>query len=202
MTDQTMQLSVCGITGSLRRDSYNHALLRAAQELAPEEMQIEVVDLSLIPFYDADQDGEVKPESIIALKDAIHRADALLLVTPEYNRGIPGVLKNAIDWASRPAGRSPLAGKPAAIMGATTGMWGTVRAQLHLRQVLAATRTQVLLKPEVLVALAAQKFDEHGQLTDEPTRQLVHELLTALAEWTNRLRDADRFSVAADEAVD
>jgi chromate reductase len=203
VTERTAQLTVCGIAGSLRQASYNRALLRAAQTLAPEGMQVVVCDLSLIPFYNADQDGEVKPEPVVALKEAINRADALLFVTPEYNHSIPGVLKNAIDWASRPAGRSPLAGKPAAIMGASQGVWGTVRAQAHLRQVLAATRTQVLLKPEVLVAHAAQKFDAHGQLIDESTRARVRELLIALAEWTHRLRSADEpYLLAFDETAE
>lgn len=186
-------LHILGIAGSLRPASYNRALLHAAGELAPEGMEITPFDLAPIPLYNADLDGEIKPEPVVALKSAISQADALLFVTPEYNHGIPGVLKNAIDWASRPVGRSPLAGKPAAIMGATRGMWGTIRAQVQLRQVLAATKTQVLLKPEVLVPRVQDKFDGEGRLSDEGTCEFVRELLKALADWTLRLRGEEPF---------
>jgi chromate reductase len=180
-------LRVLGMAGSLRKGSYNRALLRAAAELAPEGIEISIFDLSPIPLYNADLDGQVKPEPVVALKQAIREADALLFVTPEHNHGIPGVLKNAIDWASRPAGRSPLTGKPAAIMGVTPGLWETLRAQVQLRQVLAATGTHVILKPEILVSRAQRKFDGEGRLTDEATRRFVRELLKALADWTLRL---------------
>jgi chromate reductase len=124
---------------------------------------------------------------VAALKAAIREADALLIATPEYNYGVPGVLKNAIDWASRPPGRSVLAGKPAAIMGATPGPTGTARAQLQLRQAFVFTETYVLLKPELLVARCQEKLDADGRLTDEPTRERVRQLLAALRAWTERL---------------
>jgi chromate reductase len=182
-------LKVCGIAGSLRAGSYNKALLRAAQELAPPGMEIRFFDrLEQIPLYDADREAMGEPEVVAALKKAIGEADALLVSTPEYNYSIPGVLKNAIDWASRPAGRSVLNRKPAALMGASPGMSGTMRAQLALRQSLLFTETYLLPKPEVYVARCQEKFDAAGNLTDEPTRKAVRQLLEALAEWAARFR--------------
>ena len=181
------QLKVLGIAGSLRAASFNRALLRAAQELAPAGMEITAFDLAPIPLYNADVEAKGDPEPVGALKSAIRRADALLIVTPEYNFGMPGVLKNAIDWASRPPRSSVLMGKPAAIMGATPGMGGTGRAQLQLRQAFLFTQTLAVLSPEVLVARAGEKFDAAGRLTDEKTRQIVGQLLQALADWTARL---------------
>lgn len=180
------ELDVLGIAGSLRAGSFNRALLRAAQELAPPGMHIRIFDLAPIPLYNGDVEAAGDPEPVAALKAAIREADALLIVTPEYNYGIPGVLKNAIDWASRPAGRSPLACKPAAIMGASPGMGGTIRAQLLLRQTLLFTETYAMLRPEVIVARAHEKFDAQGRLTDAPTRELVSKLLVALGEWAPR----------------
>src|SRR5438552_5981580 len=181
------KLDVLGIAGSLRAGSFNRSLLRAAQELAPAGMQITAFDLAPIPLYNADVEAKGDPEPVGALKSAIRRADALLIVTPEYNFGMPGVLKNAIDWASRPPRSSVLMGKPAAIMGATPGMGGTGRAQLQLRQAFLFTQTLAVLSPEVLVARAGEKFDASGRLTDEKTRQIVGQLLQALADWTARL---------------
>ncbi|MBU0496197.1 MAG: NAD(P)H-dependent oxidoreductase [Chloroflexi bacterium] len=180
-------LQVLGIAGSLRQGSYNRALLRAAQELAPAGMTITVLDLAPIPLYNADVQALGDPAPVVALKTAIRLADALLIATPEYNYSIPGVLKNAIDWASRPPAESPLRGKPLGIMGASTGSFGTVRAQLHLRQVCVFTQMLQLAKPEVLVTRARAKFDAEGQLADEDTREHVRRLLEALAEWTRRL---------------
>lgn len=184
-------LIVAGIAGSLRQGSYNRALLRAAQELAPEGMEIRAFDLAPVPLYNADVEAQGDPEPVVALKAAIREADALLIATPEYNYGVPGVLKNAIDWASRPPGQSPLNGKPAALMGATPGATGTARAQLQLRQAFVFTQTLPLPGPEVLVARAHEKFDEQGRLTDETTRRYVRELLYRLAEWTHRLRQGE-----------
>jgi len=130
-------------------------------------------------------------------KQAIAAADGMLIATPEYNYSIPGVLKNALDWASRPGGNSPLKMKPTAIMGATGGMWGTVRAQTHLRDILASTGTPVVLKPEVLVANAYQKFDEQCRLIDEPTRQFVSDLLSALERLITRLHSPDTEPILA-----
>jgi chromate reductase len=179
---------VLGISGSLRKGSYNTAALRAACEMLPEGMTMELCDLSAIPLYNQDVDAAGAPEPVQHFKARIAAADALLIATPEYNYSIPGVLKNAIDWASRPPGRSPLNGKPIAIMGATTGNWGTVRAQLHLRQICVLTNMLPINAPEVLIAQAAQKFDAEGRLTDETTRQIMRSMLEALAAWTIRLR--------------
>lgn len=184
-------MRVLGIAGSLRAGSYNRALLRAAQEVAPEGMEIRTFDLAPIPLYSGDVEVLGDPEPVAALKTAIREADALLIATPEYNYGIPGVLKNAIDWASRPPGQSVLNGKPAALMGATPGMTGTARAQLQLRQSFVFTQTYALLQPEVLVPRAQEKFDAAGRLTDEPTRERIRALLEALAAWTRRLRGGE-----------
>jgi chromate reductase len=181
-------IHVLGISGSLRHGSYNTAALHAACEELPDGMMIELFDLSPIPLYNQDVDAAGAPEPVQHLKARIAAADALLIATPEYNRSVPGVLKNAIDWASRPAGRSPLNGKPVAIMGAATGTWGTVRAQAHLRQICVAINMLPLNAPEVLIAQAARKFDADGRLIDETTRRIIRSMLEALADWTIRLR--------------
>lgn len=183
-------LDVLGIAGSIRTGSYNRALLRAARELAPEGMRIIAFErLREIPLYDEDLDHGSVPSSVTALRDAIRAADALLVVTPEYNHGVPGLLKNAIDWASRPPDTSPLKGKPAAIMGASTGTVGTARAQDQLRQVFVFTKTYALDAPEVLVGNCSQRFDARGRLTDETTREFVRRQLEALIEFAARFRD-------------
>jgi chromate reductase len=181
-------VNVLGFAGSLRKGSFNRMLLRSAVELAPPGMTIDTVELDMIPLYNGDVEAQGDPEPVAEWKDLIRRSDAILVVTPEYNFGIPGVLKNAIDWASRPPGKSVLNGKPAAIMGASPGAFGTVRAQLQLRQAFVFTQTPAVLAPEVLVAKAHEKFDPEGRLTDEPTRKFVRQLLEALAAWTERLR--------------
>jgi len=178
---------VLGFSGSLRKGSYNAALLAAAADLLPEGMTLETFDLSPIPLYNDDVRAEGYPESARVFRERITASDALLIVTPEYNFSIPGVLKNALDWASRPPD-PPLKGKPAALMGASTGIFGTGRAQLHLRHVCVYTNMLPVNKPEVLVARAQEKFDGQGRLMDENTRGFVRELLTVLAEWTLRLR--------------
>lgn len=182
-------ISILGISGSLRRASNNTGLLRAAAELAPAGASVTIYDLGDIPLYNGDEDGgdAGQPESVARFKAAIVAADALLIATPEYNYSFTGALKNAIDWASRPVAGSPLRQKPAALLGAG-GLSGTMRAQLHLRQVLAATDVLVLNKPEVYVARAWEKFDQSGALTDEPSREQVKALVAALASWARRLR--------------
>lgn len=177
---------ILGISGSLRKGSYNTAALRAAQELAPEGVEIEIADISQIPPFNQDLESDV-PAAVTALKSKIKAADAILFVTPEYNFSIPGVLKNAIDWCSRPYGDSAFEGKPAAILGASPGMLGSARAQYHLRQVLVFLDMHVLNRPEVMIAGAAQKFDATGRLTDEKTREFVGALVQALVDWTRRL---------------
>ena len=182
------QVTVLGFAGSLRKNSYNRAALRAAIELVPDDMTIEAVDLAPIPPYDDDVQQAGPPEAVQAFKARIAAADGLLIVTPEYNYSIPGVLKNAIDWASRPASASPIVRKPVAIMGASTGLYGTVRAQLHLRTVLSSLNMPALNKPEVLIARAGEKFDADGRLIDETTRGFIRQLLVAFADWVRRLR--------------
>jgi len=180
-------IQVLGISGSLRKNSVNAGLLRAAAAVAPQGISVDIFDLSPIPLYNEDLLTAGVPGPVSAFKDAIATADALLIATPEYNYSIPGVLKNAIDWASRPIKGSPLVGKPVALMGAG-GMMGTVRAQLALRQVAVYTNMFVLNRPEVLVVRAHEKFDASGNLVDESTRAAVRDLLEALRAWTIRLR--------------
>ena len=180
-------LVVCGIAGSLRRASYNRALLRAAAELAPPDLEIVPFEgLGDVPPFNADLEAEGDPWAVQALKKAIREADALLIATPEYNHGVPGVLKNAIDWASRPPQGSVLNGKPTAIFGASPGATGTARAQGQLRQAFVFTNTPALLQPEILVYRAGEKFDAEGRLTDAKTREYVARLLVELAAWTRR----------------
>jgi chromate reductase, NAD(P)H dehydrogenase (quinone) len=173
---------VLGIAGSHRTGSYNAALLRAAPEVAPVGMEIEEFDIHELPFYDGDLEAAGDPASVTAFKEAIRAADALLIATPEYNRGVPGALKNAIDWASRPPLASPLTNKPIALMGASTGRGGTARAQEQLRSALEYSRAKVLEQPEVLVPEAYLSFDADGRLTDESTRNDLTELLAALSQ--------------------
>jgi len=173
-------MRLLGIAGSFREGSYNRALLRAAAELAPPGVVLEEHDIRGLPFYDGDLEAAGDPEPVTGLKDAIRRADGLVIATPEYNRGIPGGLKNAIDWASRPALASPLAAKRVAIMGASTGRGGTARAQQQLREALGFPRAVVIEEPEVLVPEAYLHFDEHGELVDGETRAEIAELLAEL----------------------
>lgn len=190
MSSTDQPLIVCGIAGSLRQASYNRALLRAAQELAPAGMEIRIFDrVGELPLFDQDLEEQGDPESVVAMRHAIAEADALLIATPEYNHGVPGVLKNAIDWASRPPRGAVLAGKPTAILGASPGVTGTARAQSQLRQSLVFTDTPVLPQPEILVYRAHEKFDAEGRLTDERTREFVAKLLVGLASWTQKLGD-------------
>jgi chromate reductase len=186
-------MEVLGFAGSLRRGSYNRALLRAAIELAPAEMAIDVFDLGSIPPYDADLDADgARPQAVETFKRRIREADALLIATPEYNYSTSGVLKNAVDWASRPASGSPLDGKPVALMGASGGDSGTARAQLALRQSFVFTNTFALNKPEVLVRRAHERFDAELRLTDEATRRFVRQLLEALVAWAAKVRSGVR----------
>lgn len=181
-------LHVLGISGSLRRASYNTALLRAAAELMPPGMTLEIFDLAPLPMFNQDAEKPF-PEAVVELRTRLAQADALLIATPEYNSSFSGALKNALDWASRPP-KQPLAGKPVAIMGASTGNFGTVRAQLHLRQVLTHIGALPLGKPEALVARAEQAFDAEGRLVDATARGFLQDLLAALARWTQRVSQA------------
>jgi chromate reductase, NAD(P)H dehydrogenase (quinone) len=181
-------LRVIGVAGSLRAGSYNRALLRAAQEMAPDALRIEVADLIDLPMFNADVDAHGTPAAVTELRILIRDADGLLLVTPEYNHGVPGVLKNAIDWLSQPLRGNVLEGKPTAIMGASTGLAGTARAQSQLRQSFVLTNTPVMLQPEVLVGRAQERFDTGGRLTDEPTRRFLGLFLDQFAAWLVRQR--------------
>ena len=177
-----------GVAGSLRRGSYNRWLLDAARELAPASMTIVAFPLDDIPFYNADYDADhLRPPEVARLKQTVADADALLFATPEYNHSVPGVLQNAIDWASRPGLQSPLVGKPVAIVGASAGMIGTARAQQQLKLVLMSTLALVMPHAGVLVGQAAQKFDLSGALVHEPTRQVLAAFLVDLEHWTLRL---------------
>ena len=179
-------MDILAICGSLRAGSLNRALLVAAQELAPADMRITIYDgLRDLPHYDADIDGPKQPDSVVKLKDAVRAASGLLLACPEYNYSVPGLLKNAIDWVSRPPAETPLRGKPTALLGAAGGMSGTIRSQLHMRQILVFTQTPVMLAPEVLIPKANDRF-ENGKLVDQSTRELVKRMLEAFAEWTRR----------------
>jgi chromate reductase len=181
------QVGIFGFAGSLRKDSYNKGLLRSAAELMPKNAVLEIFDLEGIPLFN--QDLERKPPAEVKkFKAKIKAADAILIATPEYNYSIPGVLKNAIDWASRPPADNAFDGKPVAIIGASTGMLGTARAQYHLRQCFVTLNMYPVNHPEVFVGHAKEKFDENGRLYDEKARKLLAELLENLIDWTVKLR--------------
>ena len=180
-------LKVLGISGSLRAGSYNTAALRAAQELAPEGMSIEIAGIGDLPLYNYDVQQAGFPPPVTALAEKMRAADALLIASPEYNYSTSGVLKNAIDWLSR-LPEQPFAGKPVALMGASMSLLGAVRAQYHLRQTFVFLDALPLNKPEVFIALAQNKFDAEGRLTDEPTRGFVRSLLESLARWTAQVK--------------
>jgi chromate reductase len=182
---------ILGIAGSLRKESFNRSLLRAAQELAPEGARIETFEIDGIPSFNQDQETNPHPR-VAELKQRIRAADAILFVTPEYNYSIPGVLKNAIDCASRPYGDSAWTGKPVAVMGASIGTMGTSRAQYHLRQTFVFLNMYPVNQPEVMVSNAQKRFDQEGKLTDDTTKQLVQQLLSELVNWTKRLSNDAR----------
>jgi chromate reductase len=175
-----------GIAGSLRRGSYNRPVLRAATELAPKGATVEKFELDGIPPSNQDEEQN-PPAKVTELKRRIREANAILFVTPEYNWSVSGVLKNAIDWASRPHGDSAWDGKPAAIMGASTGAIGTARAQNHLRQIVVYLNMFPINQPEVLISHAMDRFDQEGSLTDAATRERIIGLLQNLMDWTRRI---------------
>jgi chromate reductase, NAD(P)H dehydrogenase (quinone) len=176
-------MRILGISGSLRRDSHNTALLRAAADMLPPGAELEIFEgLREVPPYDADFDtAELQGPGVDALKQAIERADAVLIATPEYNHSIPGVLKNALDWASRPVNQSVLRGKPVAVVGASTGLFGAVWSQAETRKVLASMGAQVVDR-ELPVMQAHTQFDDEGTLLDDDLREQLAEHVAALVE--------------------
>jgi chromate reductase len=178
---------ILGFAGSLRRGSFNKSLLRAAGELLPPGVELETFDLEGVPLFNQDQDQQ-PPETVREFKTRIRAADALLISTPEYNYSVPGVLKNAIDWGSRPRGDNSFDGKPVAVMGASTGMLGTARAQYHLRQSFVFLNMHPLNKPEVMVTFAKDKIDKDGRLIDQKARDLIRQLLENLVDWAKKIQ--------------
>lgn len=179
-------LAILGLAGSLRRASYNRALLWAAAELAPEGIRIDIFDLAEVPLYNGDLEAEGDPQGVARLKQAIAAADAVLMATPEYNHGVPAVMKNAVDWASRPPGSAPLGGKPVGIIGASPGITGTARGQSQLRQAFEFTDSYCMAQPELLVFKAHEKFDGEGRLTDQATVKYLARYLDSFAAWVRR----------------
>ena len=185
MTDT---LRILGIAGSLRAGSFNRSLLRAAVERAPEDMTIEVFDLAAVPLYNGDVEAAGDPPGVAAFKQAIAAADGVLMATPEYNHGVPGVMKNAIAWASRPPREAPLGGKPVGLIGASPGITGTARGQSQLRQAFEFTNSYCMPQPELLVFKAHEKFDAEGKLIDEQTAEFLEKYLVAFGDWVRRFR--------------
>jgi chromate reductase, NAD(P)H dehydrogenase (quinone) len=178
---------ILGISGSLRKSSYNSAALRAAQELAPDGLRITVADISAIPVYNDDVREQGLPPSVVSLVEQITRADAVLIATPEYNYSIPGVLKNAIDWVSKSPDQ-PFRHKPVAILGASMGAIGTARAQYDLRKVFVFLDAYVLNQPEIMISAAHTRFDADGVLTDAKARELIGKQIVALKAWALKVR--------------
>lgn len=179
---------VAAIVGSLRQKSLNRALFRAAVELAPPGMIVREAPIADLPHYNDELDVDGGPTPVRALREQIAMANAVLFFTPEYNYSIPGVLKNAIDWLSRPSGRGAINNKPGAIMGAGSGRSGSIRAQLHLRQVMSSVGMHDLKKPELIVTFAADRFDSAGRLVDPDLRSQIEAQLAALKRWVELLR--------------
>ena len=175
------QITILGIAGSLRKESYNKGALRAAQQLCPEGAKLEIFDLAGLPLFNQDEERNPTPK-VTDFKQRIRAADAILIATPEYNYGMPGVLKNALDVASRPYGDNAWNGKPVALMSAAMSMGGGVRAQYQLRQCFVFLNMEAVVQPEVAIANASERFDKQGNLTDDTAKQLIGKLLQALAQ--------------------
>jgi chromate reductase, NAD(P)H dehydrogenase (quinone) len=180
------KIKVLGFAGSLRQGSYNKALLRSAADLVSDDMQLEIFDLEGIPPFNQDIEQNM-PDKVKEFKTKIREADAILIATPEYNFSVPGILKNSIDWASRPYGDNPFDGKPVAIMSASPGMLGGANAQFHLRQTCVFLNMYPINKPLVIVTFAQDKFDANGKLLDNNTKKFLGQLLENLAKWTRKL---------------
>ena len=182
-----MTLRLLGVAGSLRKASLNRALLRAIAEVLPDTATLDLFEgLGALPTFDPDVAGE--PEPVVRWKAALAAADGVVIATPEYNYSIPGVLKNAIDWASRPPPTSPLRNKPMGIVSAATGISGGMRAQYHLRQILVFTNSPAMLQPEVIIPRAHERFDADGRLVDVSTRELLSKFGAGLVDWVGRFR--------------
>ncbi len=179
---------IIGISGSLRKKSYNTALLHAAIELLPPGMSLEIANIHEVPLYNGDIEDQGFPKAVTILREQIRAADGILIATPEYNYSMSGVIKNVIDWLSRPASDPVLTGKPLALIGASQGMMGSARAQYHLRQTVVYLDLPVLNRPELFVAFAQNKFDEDLKLTDTPTREILGQLLESFQRWIQRLQ--------------
>jgi chromate reductase len=190
------KVHILGFAGSLRKQSYNRSLLSAATETVPGDATLEVFDLEGIPPFNQDLEQQ-PPDKVKEFKVKIRAADAILIVTPEYNYSIPGVLKNAIDWASRPYGDNAFDSKPVAVMGASVGMLGTARAQYDLRRSFVFLNMFPLNQPEVMVPFAQDKVDNNGRVTDEKTRKKIRELLESLVAWTKRMKLGEESSARA-----
>lgn len=182
------KIRILGIAGSLRETSYNRGALRAAAELVPDGAEIETFDIGTLPLFNQDHERN-PPAAVTEFKQKIREADAILFATPEYNYGVPGVLKNAIDCASRPYGDSAWNGKPAAIMGASIGNIATARAQYDLRKMMVFLNMFPINQPEVMIGTAGDKFDDEGRLVDETTKDIIQKQLQALVDWTRRLSE-------------
>ena len=184
MTQETV--TIVGLAGSLRRGSFNRALLRAAQELAPPGLTIDIFDLVEVPLYNGDVEAQGDPPPVAELKRAISAVDGVLFVTPEYNHGVPAVMKNALDWASRPPASAALGGKSVGIIGASPGITGSARGQSQLRQAFEFTNSFCMPQPELLVFKAHEKFNAAGQLTDDTTAKYLTRYLIAFEGWVRR----------------
>lgn len=188
---------ILALAGSLRQGSYNRGLLRAAEEFAPDWVEVQFFDIGTLPFFNEDIEASGDPEAVHRFKDTIINANAVLIATPEYNGAVPGVLANAIDWASRPPGRSVLRSKPVAVMGAVLGKSGSANAQAALRGVLSRIGAVVVPDPQVLVPHASRLFDEQVNLRDEDTREEIRQLVEAVAHWCRRVQPDEPVSAAS-----
>jgi chromate reductase len=188
---------ILALAGSLRQGSYNRGLLRAAEELAPEWVEVQFFDIGTLPHFNEDLEAASDPEVVRRFKETIRNANAVLIATPEYNGAVPGVLANAIDWASRPTGRSVLRNKPVAVMGAVLGKSGSANAQAALRGVLSRIGAVVVPDPQVLVPRASRLFDEQVNLRDEATREEIRQLVEAVALWCQRVQPEEPDNVAS-----
>ena len=183
------RIEIVALVGSVRQQSYNRGLLRTAMLLAPEDVRIIEAPINTLPFFNPDLADASHLPTVQDFRSALRRADAVLVCTPEYGYSVPGALKNALDWATVPRGRSPLRGKPIALAGASIDRVGTIRAQLELRKIFVSMGAVVLPEPEVYVTFAEDKFNQLGELSDQTSRDLMHALVRALRDWAYLLQD-------------